>query len=886
MMTIKKINTLIFLLLILTIFALLSNISLASNIQAASCSQSDVQAAINSASNGDTVQIPAGTCTWNTQIRITKGITLQGAGAGNTIIKDGKQTGGGQSGALILWSCAQNQANRMTGIEFQDGGRTTAIVGPFGNIIFDCTNTGTTSVRVDHNKFDHMIGTPLVFNTAIGVVDHNTFLSNLPLDGLIRDQNPYWNVCDPTITSCTPVDTDGYKDGWGDHSWHDTITWGSKDFLFVEDNSFSFVNPDGSDATARSCHDGEEGTRLVWRFNTMYRCAVSNHGTESGGRKRGSLAMEIYKNGNSNKKWDGGTKVTMSNVRSGSVLMWDNVGTNFGSNNNAVTLDDYRTIADFNTGFFASSGKINPTDAGSQWDVNDPANPQSLKGVTSYTVSSANCVSGGSPCANPNDPSDDASWTITVSPDPSWTVDWTHFIIRKTSPCDITKDQCSVMIMSSTQNTISFNEPSGLGTKVNSLMHFAVDDTFEINKIIATLDQPGVSGGSLVTCGMPCLTAPAGWNDQIIFPSYSWQNTNNGKAANINARAECGATCFENKHFYNYNSNFDGATGVGVGPIANRPSTCTPGVLYWATDEGEWDSTHAGADGRAYKCTSANSWTLYYTPYAYPHPLVTNEPPPSDTTPPVISNGKPAVILPAGTTSAIMNVSTNENAVCKYSTVPNTAYSSMANTFSATGATFHSTTINSLSNGNSYNYYIRCQDSAGNANTNDFTISFSVASASDAIPPTVSITYPLNNAKIGNTTTITATASDNVGVVGVQFKLDGNNLGAEDTTSPYSISWDTKPALNGAHVLTAVARDAAGNSGTSSPISVNVNNVVVTGSGDLNGDKQVDILDLTMITQDFGKASGFNPAADVAAPYGSIDIFDVMVVVKNFGKNY
>ena len=48
-------------------------------------------------------------------------------------------------------------------------------------------------------------------------------------------------------------------------------------------------------------------------------------------------------------------------------------------------------------------------------------------------------------------------------------------------------------------------------------------------------------------------------------------------------------------------------------------------------------------------------------------------------------------------------------------------------------------------------------------------------------------------------------------MVGVQFKVDGANVGAEDTTAPYSIAWATSGAGNGSHTITAVARDAAGN---------------------------------------------------------------------------
>jgi hypothetical protein len=94
----------------------------------------------------------------------------------------------------------------------------------------------------------------------------------------------------------------------------------------------------------------------------------------------------------------------------------------------------------------------------------------------------------------------------------------------------------------------------------------------------------------------------------------------------------------------------------------------------------------------------------------------------------------------------------------------------------------------------------------------------------DAVPPTVSLTAPSAGATIIGTTTVTATASDNVGVAGVQFKLDGANLGSEDTSSPYSISWNSTLTSNGSHTLTAVARDTGGNTTTSSAVTLNVNN--------------------------------------------------------------
>jgi cellulose/xylan binding protein with CBM9 domain/Big-like domain-containing protein/parallel beta helix pectate lyase-like protein len=94
----------------------------------------------------------------------------------------------------------------------------------------------------------------------------------------------------------------------------------------------------------------------------------------------------------------------------------------------------------------------------------------------------------------------------------------------------------------------------------------------------------------------------------------------------------------------------------------------------------------------------------------------------------------------------------------------------------------------------------------------------------DRTPPTVAITSPSSGATVSGSIALAATASDNVGVAGVQFKLDGANLGAEDTTAPYTVTWNTGTVSSGSHTLTAVARDAAGNVTTSSTLTVTVAN--------------------------------------------------------------
>src|SRR2546425_12207393 len=110
-------------------------------------------------------------------------------------------------------------------------------------------------------------------------------------------------------------------------------------------------------------------------------------------------------------------------------------------------------------------------------------------------------------------------------------------------------------------------------------------------------------------------------------------------------------------------------------------------------------------------------------------------------------------------------------------------------------------------------------------------ITYSGAGGADTIPPTVSLTGPVDGAVVAGTVTVSAQASDNVGVAGVQFLLDGAPLGPEDTQPPYATSWNTTSVANGSYTLTAVARDAALNPTTSAPVRVTVANGLAGGAG-------------------------------------------------------
>jgi hypothetical protein len=96
----------------------------------------------------------------------------------------------------------------------------------------------------------------------------------------------------------------------------------------------------------------------------------------------------------------------------------------------------------------------------------------------------------------------------------------------------------------------------------------------------------------------------------------------------------------------------------------------------------------------------------------------------------------------------------------------------------------------------------------------------------DTTFPTISMTAPFVGATVSATTTLSASAFDNISVAGVQFQVNGVNYGAEDTAAPYSVSWNTSTVSNGSHSVRAVARDAAGNRTTSAIVTVTVNNAL------------------------------------------------------------
>ncbi len=145
--------------------------------------------------------------------------------------------------------------------------------------------------------------------------------------------------------------------------------------------------------------------------------------------------------------------------------------------------------------------------------------------------------------------------------------------------------------------------------------------------------------------------------------------------------------------------------------------------------------------------------------------------------------------------------------------------------------------------------------SAGTGSPNRllYTLFITGGGGSDTTPPTTSITSPAGGATLSGTASLSASASDNVGVSRVEFYAGSALLGTA-TAAPYSFSWNTTAVANGTYALTTKAYDAANNVGTSATVSVTVNN----GTGSCSISEQL------LVNAGFeGGNTGWTTSADV-----------------------
>jgi hypothetical protein len=286
---------------------------------AASCNRNDVISAVNSASDGDVVGIPAGTCTWTSTLTIdNKAITLQGAGIGQTIIADGVPKGEPSTALLLVWNVKAGGLTRMTEIMFE------------GSATNDNFNSGmikfqgnSHNLRIDHVRVHLRNTSGLSFYGFVwGVIDHCVFNIDGWVTGIVAQNGSSWNNVGD----------------FGDASWADASYLGTERALFFEDNVFT------SPGVAAAI-DGWMGGRVVFRHNALTNTFYANHGTETSGRWRSQRTFEVYDNtfafNNSSANWS-----SLVGIRGGTGVVYNNTGTtsNGGSTNIVADLTYLRWL--------------------------------------------------------------------------------------------------------------------------------------------------------------------------------------------------------------------------------------------------------------------------------------------------------------------------------------------------------------------------------------------------------------------------------------------------------------------------------------------------------------------------------------------------------------
>jgi hypothetical protein len=211
-------------------------------VYAASCEYDDVSDAIDNATYGDTVVVPAGSCTWDSTLVITKGITLQGAGYENTIIRTDGPSGYDYS---IVFNADQTTAIndypfRLSGFTFQ---QVSAVYGCL-ELKNQYIENALTKVAVHDNRF---IGRG-VSATHIGIV-HRLGVFGVIYNNIIQDVSHAWRFL-------------GSSTGWTQvEEWAP----GSSNAMYYEDN-YLYLSEDVSSSLMVS---GGGGNRYVARYNTI-----------------------------------------------------------------------------------------------------------------------------------------------------------------------------------------------------------------------------------------------------------------------------------------------------------------------------------------------------------------------------------------------------------------------------------------------------------------------------------------------------------------------------------------------------------------------------------------------------------------------------------------
>jgi hypothetical protein len=582
--------------------------SVGSVINAVSCLQADVNAVINgpvhTAVDRDVIQIPAGSCIWTSGITVPSGIGITIIGSGTPNSSPGTSGPGtinttiidnvGGNALITARPTFGNSTTRISSLNLQPASG--ANLGVPIVLAGTCTSSGCPSIRVDNLTFPsswvsaHLSDANVVIAANVfGVLDHNSITGSSaasPL-GLVNVNHAAWQGIGQ----------------YGDNSWASPDTFGTAQALYIENNTFSYGFADDTDGG--DTYQDTGGGRFVCRYNTFNNIsefgACEDHGTESTGRPRGGRQIEAY--GNSFICTNTAQGCAGVGLRSGVAYVFNN---NYSAQSTSwfsgyAVLDYYRSFAYFNT--------WNGCDGTDTYDANE--------GVTYYSGTYTGS-SGSTAFTDGNQ-----TWTATFG-----SSSWASTAASSGTPYfvhNVTQNFGAEIASASGNSLIFANTPiCNWGTQANCT--WTNGDSYQVRRARACIDQPSRSGGTLLSGTTP---SPTGNNGQTLDPSYEWGDTHTG---NLNGSLiQCDTNLLINNRDFYYQASssaqtsptspFNGSQGTGFGTLANRPTTCTPRVGYWATDQGSWNQSGSGGQGELFICTAANTWTLSYTPYIYPHPI-------------------------------------------------------------------------------------------------------------------------------------------------------------------------------------------------------------------------------------------------------------------------
>ena len=181
-----------------------------------------------------------------------------------------------------------------------------------------------------------------------------------------------------------------------------------------------------------------------------------------------------------------------------------------------------------------------------------------------------------------------------------------------------------------------------------------------------------------------------------------------------------------------------------------------------------------------------------------------------------------------GTVTLSWTASTDDTGIARYNVHRSAPAAFTPSPANRVGQTVQRTFADAVAAGTHY-YVVTAEDVAGNVSQPSNEVTANVFG--DTTAPTISITAPAGGSTLSGTVIVSGSAADDVGVSGVQFLLDGAPLGQMDTMAPYTFSWNTTTTSNGAHVISAVASDAAGNQTTAIDVTVDILNTQQAPSG-------------------------------------------------------